>query len=166
MADGDRIPSVRIAYPMLEDFGHLARNMRPDEIDQYLALSGMDEYVPDIAARFLASTPGYVWLMVDENNLPFLVGGLIPIRKGVYEAWLAGTMEGWAKHGLAITRFCRKQVDNVLKTDGHRVYVVALTGRHQAHAWYERGVGMKREGVLHGYFSNGADAVIFAKGNF
>ena len=39
MADGDRIPSVRIAYPVLEDFGYLARHMRPDEIAQYLALS-------------------------------------------------------------------------------------------------------------------------------
>ncbi len=166
MADGDRIPAVRIAYPMLEDFGHIARHMRPDEIDQYLALSGMDSYFPDMAARFLAATPGQVWLMVDETNLPFLVGGLIPIRKGVYEAWLAGTMEGWEKHGFAITRFCRKQVDDLLKTEAHRVHVVSLAGRNHAHEWYERGIGMKREGVLKGYFSNGADAVMFAKGNF
>ena len=157
------VPKVRIGTPILEDFAYLARNMRPDEIDQFVAMTGVGEYNPDIAARCLAAIPGYTWVLVGEDGLPFLVGGFQPIRPGVYEGWLAGTMAGWERHGFAITRICRRQMDALLRTEAHRVQIPALASRTAAHVWYERGLGMTREGRMPGYCADGRDAELFGK---
>ena len=157
------VPKVRIGTPILEDFAYLARNMRPDEIDQFVAMTGVAEYNPDIAARCLAAIPGYTWVLVGEDGLPFLVGGFQPIRPGVYEGWLAGTMEGWERHGFEITRICRRQMDALLRTEAHRVYVPALSSRTAAHDWYMRGLGMVNEGLQKGFCANKSDAIMFAK---
>ena len=157
------IPAVRMGYPILEDFAYLARHMRPDEIDQFCAMTGVGEYNADIAARSLAAIPGYAWVLVGADGLPFLVGGFQPIRPGVYEGWLAGTMEGWQRHGFAITRICRRQMDALLREGAHRVQIPALASRVAAHAWYERGLGMTREGRMPGYCADGRDAEMFGK---
>jgi len=148
---------------MIEDFAFIARNMRPDEIEQHLAMTGLDEYRPDIAARGMLGAGGTSYVMVDEGNKPVLVGGMSPVRPGVWQAWLAGTEAGWAAHWRVFTTFCRGQVDAMLADGAHRVEVAALASRTAAHDWYVRGLGMAREGVLKGYCANGADAVMFAK---
>jgi hypothetical protein len=155
--------SLRLAAPILEDFGHLARNMRPDEIDQFLALSGLSEYVPDVAARAFALTGGLVWAVVNDANRAVLVGGFQPVRPGVFDAWLVGTMENWAAHGRAFTRICRRQIQALLADGAHRVQIAALASRTGAHEWYQRGLGMQREGVLRGYCADGQDAIMFAR---
>jgi len=85
------------------------------------------------------------------------------VRPGVVDAWLAGTLEDWQRHGRAFTRICRRQVERVLACGVHRVQVAALASRTAAHEWYERGLGMQREGVLRGHFADGQDAIMFSR---
>lgn len=157
------VPKVRISTPILEDYAHVARNMRPDEIEQFLAYSGIEEYRPDTAARALAMLPGPSYTLLDRSGYPFLVGGFEPIHPGVFHGWMMGTMDGWEGHGKTITRVCRRFIDQMLRTDAHRVQLAALTTRTQAHDWYERGLGMEREGILRSYTASGADVAMFAK---
>lgn len=163
MADGcASTKTLRLARPVLEDFAYLTKRMRPDEIAQFLAGSGLREYDPDIAARALAMTQGPTFVLVDAANRPVILGGFAPKRRGVFEAWLAGTLEGWEKHWRRITRECVRQMDALLRTGAHRIETYALASRTQAHAWYER-IGFAREGVLKGYFADGSDAIAFAR---
>lgn len=163
MADGNRHPEIRLGAPILEDFAYIARHMRSDEVQQYLALTGLPEYVPDVAARALAATPGPQFVLVGPDGLPVLVGGFAPVRNGVYEGWLAGTQEGWDKHWRAMTKVARGLMLDIINNGrAHRVETCALVSRVAAHAWYERGLKMRRDGLLPGYFANGEDGVMFS----
>ncbi len=157
------IPAIRTGVPILEDFAWLARNMRPDEIEQFKAFSGQPEYHPDVAARAFAMLRGPAYVLVGRDNLPVLVGGFDPVRPGVYDGWMAGTMVGWQQHGFAITRIARRHIDGMLESEAHRVQITALASRTAAHDWYERGLGMTREATLRGWAANGEDAVVFSK---
>lgn len=163
MADGSHLPEIRLGVPIVQDFAYIAANLRPDEIEQYLALTGLPEYVPDVAARSLVASPGSQFVMVSRDSLPVLVGGFCPVRAGVYEGWLAGTTQGWSNHWRAMTKVCRGLMDDLLANGAHRIETFALASRTQAHAWYERSLLMQREGVLRGYFADGQDAVVFAR---
>lgn len=149
---------MRLAYPLLDDFCWLARNMRPDEKEQFAAFAGMD-YDPDTAARVLSATRGDSWALVGDDGVPVAVGGLEPVSAGTVQAWAMGTLEGWAAHWHAITRASRKLI---ARSGARRVQVMALASRTRAHHWYEKGLGMQREGVLRAYAS-GQDVVMFAR---
>lgn len=153
---------LKLARPALEDFAWITKRMRPDEIAQFLAVSGLREYDADIAARAYAMTPGPSFALIDAGNRPVILGGFVPKRRGVYEAWLAGTMDGWAQHWFRITRECVRQMDALLTLNAHRIEVCALASRVQTHAWYER-IGFRREATLTAYCADGQDAVMFAR---
>lgn len=163
MADGSRTTkALRLAAPLLDDVAYLVRRMRSDEVQQFVALSGVEEFDADIAARAIASIPGQSFVVL-EGDIPVLLGGFDPLRPGVFEAWLVGTDEAWARHGHAFTRICRRAIAQILHRSGHRVQVCSLASRAGAHDWYERGLGMAREGVLRRHGANGEDFLIFSK---
>ena len=158
------IPEIRLGTPIVQDFAYVAANMRPDEIAQYLALTGLSEYVPDVAARAFIATPGPQFVMVARDGLPVLAGGFAPVRQGVFEGWLVGTVDGWATYWRAMTKVCRGLMDDLFTSGGaHRIETFALASRTQAHEWYERSLMMQREGTMKGYFSDGQDAIVFAR---
>ena len=164
MADGSHITTgLRLATPIVEDFAYLARRMRPDEIDQFLAFSGATEWSPDSAARELLAKRGASFVLVDPGNLPVVAGGFEPISRGVVEAWMLGTIDGWAEHWRRITTACRRLMDAQFANGVHRVQICALASRTKTHEWYERGLGMQREGVLRRYCADGSDAVMFSR---
>lgn len=154
--------SIRLARPVLEDFAYITKRMRPDEIAQFLAMSGLSTYDPDLAARAYAMTGGPTFALIDADNRPIILGGFAPKRRGVFEAWLAGSMEAWERHWYRITRECMRQIDTLLTVNAHRVEVCALASRTETHDWYER-IGFKREGTLTGYCADGQDAIMFAR---
>lgn len=163
MDGGAHIASgLRLARPVLEDFAYIAKRMRPDEIAQFLAGSGLREYEPDIVARALSMAQGPVFVLVEGDGRPALLGGFEPKRRGVYEAWAAGTMESWERHWRRFTRECMRQCEWLMATGAHRIETYALASRTQAHAWYER-IGFDREAVLKAYFADGTDAIVFAR---
>jgi hypothetical protein len=158
------IPEIRLGVPLVDDFAHLARHLRDDERAQYLALTGLEEYVPDVAARAFTASPGRQFVMIDRQGMPVLAGGFCPVRRGVFEGWLVGSPEGWSSYWRAMTKVCRGLMDDLLDAGGaHRIETFALASRTAAHEWYERSLLMQREGVLRGYFADGQDAIVFAR---
>ena len=153
----------RLALPILEDYAYIARRMREDEQEQFCAFAGLDTYNPDVAARAYAATPGPQFVLVDGQGYPAVVAGFEPVRPGVYAAWQSSTADAWAGHWRTITKVTRRTIDRMLATDAHRIELAALATRTAAHEWYERGLGLRPEGVLRAYGANGADAVLFAK---
>lgn len=161
--DPTQITMLRLTAPLLQDYAYIAARMREDERAQFLAFSGLAEYVPDACALACANLLGPVWLLLADDE-PIVVGGFDPIRPGVYEGWQMGTEAGWEAHGLEITRHTRSINDDMFARDGvHRLQLCALAGREQAFDWYERGLGYAREATLVGFCANGADAIMFAR---
>lgn len=164
MADGSRhYPKILIAPPLVEEWAWLARRMRPDEIAQHMAVNGDAEYDPNTAASRFINTPGPTWMFLAEDGLPVAAGGFCPVRIGVYEAWLVGTMERWDTHWRSMTRLFRRMCHEFLHTERvHRVQITALASRTAAHAWYERGLGFHCDGPLPAFCADGQDAIIFS----
>lgn len=155
---------LRLAQPLLRDYDRIARDMRPDEIAQWLAWTGLSEYDPEVCARAFLNIRGIAHALLDPNGHAILVGGHEQVRKGVWRGWLMGTMTGWASYGFAISRVVRRCQDNLLRSEHcHRVEVLALASRKAAHVWYERALGLTFEGVRPMYCADGSDAVCYAK---
>lgn len=158
------VAGVRVVRPIVEDFAYLARRMRPDEIAQYLAFSGEETYDPDAAARRFIETAGPTFAVIGPDGMPLVAGGFWPVRGGVYECWLVGTLESWSTHWRAITKFCRRLIAVMLEQSNvHRIQLCGMTGRDAAFHWYERSLGFTREGTLYGYCASGSDAVMFSR---
>lgn len=153
---------MRLAYPTVIDYALIAQHLRPDEIEQFLAFTGLDTYNPDTAARVWAKTDGPAFALIDGDGMAVAAGGLQPVGPGVLEAWAVGTLPGWDRHWRSITRACRGVIDGAFRDGAKRVQVCALASRVKAHEWYERGLKMQREGVLRAY-AGGRDAIMFAR---
>lgn len=156
-------PKLRLAVPILEDFGPIARHMRPDEIAQFIALAGLESYHSDTAARAFANTQGPSYVLLDDQKRPVAAGGFDPIRPGVFEAWGIGTLDGWAKHWRGMTFAANRVMRDLFAQGAHRIQTVALASRTGAHEWYERGLRMQREGVHPGFFADGQTGISFAR---
>lgn len=154
--------TLRLAPPLLADFVRIAATMRPDERAQFVALSGLADYDAEAAARALTCITGPAWVAVDDDGRAVLAGGFDPLRPGVYEAWLAGSLEDWQAHGRSFTRICARAIKQLLAGGAHRIQTCALATRTEAHAWYEA-LGFVREGVLRGYGAHGEDFVMYAR---
>lgn len=156
--------TITVTAPILEDWAWLARRMRPDEIAQHVAAWGDSEYDPNVAALRFATLAGPTFCFLGEDGLPVAAGGFLPLRAGVYEAWMVGTLERWESHGRALSRAVRRITDRMLAQPGvHRLQITALASRTQAHEWYERALGYRREAALARYCADGQDAIIFAR---
>ncbi|WP_313116415.1 hypothetical protein [Stenotrophomonas indicatrix] len=148
---------------MIEELVYLARNMRPDEIEQDLAMTGLTEYDPEQAILKMAAVHGPKFIILADYT-PVVAGGFWQVRSGVWEGWQLGTMEGWDKHWWHITRVTRKLNDRMLaRPEVHRLQLYGLAGRDKTFEWYERSLGYRREATLSRYCANGADAVLFAR---
>lgn len=148
---------------LIEELAYLARKMRPDEIEQDLAMTGMTEYDPEQAILKMAAVHGPKFVILADYT-PVVAGGFWQVRPGVWEGWQLGTMEGWDKHWWHITRVTRKLNDRMLaRPEVHRLQLYGLAGRDKTFEWYERSLGYRREATLSRYCANGADAVLFAR---
>lgn len=154
--------TLRLAIPVLEDYVHLSKRMRADELDQFMAMSDMGEFRSDACARALANTAGPQWVALDPDNRPVLLGGFQPLRPGVYEGWQISTDEAWARWWRSFTKISVRLMDDMFAGGAHRIQTCALHNRTITHAWYER-IGMRREGVLTRYCADGQDAIMFAR---
>ena len=165
MADGScqHTPPVRVAMPLVQDYAYIAERLRPDEREQFVAFTGMDAYDPNVAARAWILTGGLAYTLIDQEGRPFALGWFEQLRPGVWETSGIGTPEGWDRHWYAITRESCRRMAALFADGAHRIQIIALASRTRAHEWYERGLGMQREGVLRGYCANGADAVVYSR---
>jgi hypothetical protein len=155
---------VTLGHPSALDIAWLCGAMRADEIQQWLALTGRTEYDADLAARGLLALAGPSFCLVDRSGIPFCAGGFEEVRPKVWQTWMVGTEDGWARYWRAITKYSVTLADNLL-ADGsaHRIQTYALASRERAHEWYERGLKMQFEATHRRFFADGQDAVCFAR---
>jgi hypothetical protein len=156
---------MNVVTPTISDILYIAGRMRDDEIAQYLALTGLSEYDPDVCTRTVLRVMGDVnFCLLDADGLPYCVGGYDEIRPMVWQTWMMGTPEGWEKHWMDITKFSRRTMDSLLASDrAHRVQCYALATRTEAQEWYKRGLKMEFEGTLRKLFADGQDGVCYVK---
>ena len=147
--------------PRLADFYLVCHSLCEDEREQYRAFAGED-FDPEVvaAAYHLRECPKWV-LSTDAG--PVVVGGFDMIRPGVWQDWLFSTPAAWSpENWRGVTRACRRVMDAMLNSQGHRLQCLSLASRTRAHRWY-RPLGLQLEGTLRGYGVNGEDALMFAR---
>lgn len=164
MADGDTKVPAGIRKCTLADLWLVCSNMRPDEIEQTLALNFMDEYDHEAVALSIANQPGPKIAIADEDGRAYLCGGADEVSPGVFEGWMVGTMAGWEQHGRHITTVSLWFMERLFRDYGaHRLQVTALVNREQACRWYEHGLRMQADGVRRGFGKNGEDCIEFSR---
>lgn len=142
---------------------YLCERMRPDEIEQYIALTQHDTFNPDLVALTFMNMPGLKFTLIDDDCLPVCAGGYHEVLPGIWQSWMVGTMDGWEKHWRSITKGSRWLMDGLFQMGARRLQTTALASRAHALQWYERSLGMQREGVMRGYGRNGEDVVMYGR---
>lgn len=142
---------------------YLCERMRPDEIEQYKALTGAKEYDPEVAAKGFINTPGLKYTLLGDDGLPVISGGYQEVSPGVWQSWMVGSMDGWGKYWRSITKASRWMMDGLMELGARRLQTNALASRTQAIEWYKRSLKMSYEGTWKRFGANGEDVVCFAR---
>lgn len=152
--------------PLLGDFLYAAIHLSLDEREQLEAFVGQ-KYDVDAVAVGNFMVPGPKWV-AKVDDIVLCVGGFKQQRPGVWRDYMLTTPLAWdRRYAFTITRTCRRLMDSMFKSgQAHRIECIApasrLAQRPELERWY-RFFGYHSEGVRHGYCSNGADAVAFAR---
>jgi hypothetical protein len=144
-------------------FMHLAEHLRPDEQANWLAITGMDTYQPDVAVKAMLATPGMAFAIVDAQGIPVVGGGFTNLRGNAWSCWMVGTPEGWESHWRSITRGVRWVMAEMFAAGATRLEVMTLATREAAMTWYERALGMECEGILRAAGAHGEDLAMYAR---
>ncbi len=144
---------------------YLCECMREEEREQYVALTCAEQYDPDVAARGFINTAanGFAITALCQDNTPAVAGGYEEILPGVWQSWMVGTERGWAEQWRSITKGSRWLADRLFQLGARRVQTVTLATRTQAIEWFERGLGLKPEGIWRGYGRDGQDVAAFSR---
>lgn len=153
----------RLVRTKFRDLIYLCDRMREDEVQQYMAFSEADRFDPDVAALAFANTPGPQFTLLDADGVPVCAGGWFSVGPGVWQSWMVGTMDGWARHWRDITKSSRWLMDQLLANGARRLQTNALACRTEALEWYEKGLLMVPQGVWKGYGRGGEDVAHFAR---
>lgn len=142
---------------------YVCKNLRPDEIQQYEALSGVAKYEPEVAALGWCNTPGPKFGLVARDGTPLVIGGYIPVIDGVLHSWMAGTPQAWETHWRSITKAARWMGDILLASGARRLETVCLASRTLTIEWYIHSLRMQPDGVAVRFGRNGEDAARFVR---
>jgi len=142
---------------------YLTERMRPDEIEQYIALTGAKEFDPEVAARGFMNIPGHKYTLIDDEGFPIVCGGYQEVQPGIWQSWMVGSMDGWGKYWRSITKASRWMMDGLMELGARRLQTNALASRTQAIEWYKRSLKMSYEGTWRRFGSNGEDVACFAR---
>jgi hypothetical protein len=157
-------PGSNVIPCTLKHLIYLCERMREDERQQYLALSGAREFVPEVAAVGFFNTPGLKFTVLGADHYPAAAGGAEQINPGVWETWMVGSPDGWSSAWRSLTRAAAWMIGGLLDQDDvRRVQATCLCTRETASKWFERSLGMRPEGVWRKYGRNGEDVALFAR---
>lgn len=156
---------ANVAFPSVLDIYHVASRMRDEEVAQYLAATGMEVFDPDECTRRTLGMMGeFSFTILDADGMPIVVGGYVEARDKVFQSWMIGTEEAWAKHWRTITKVSRRSMDSLLKSGrAQRISDYSLRARNKAQDWYKDGLGMAFSHVERKWFANGEDANCYIK---
>lgn len=141
---------------------HVCGQMRDDEIEQYLAVTGRPEYDWQEAARDFCNSAGVKYTLVDETGEPIMCGGYNQATEGYWHSWMIGTDKGWRLHWRTITKAARWLMQEMIATGARRLETACLTSRVAANKWHAESMGLTLEGVHRKAGRNGEDIAVFA----
>jgi hypothetical protein len=137
---------------------HVCEALSSEEAAVYEALTG-ETFEADRVAAQMYLQPGMHWAAIDTQLRA--VGGFARLRPGVLRTWFMAPDSTWSACGREMTDLVRTVIAQVLEQKlAHRIETITLADRTRARAWYER-IGLTLEATLHGYCSNGQDAVLY-----
>ena len=123
---------------------YLAINARPDEVEQYAQLEGV-EYKPlQVASYIWNELNGPRFAVLDATGTPVAAGGYFPVdTEGTWQSWMLGTSDGWRAHWRSITKATRFLVEGMLNEGfANRLETYVCAKRAGAIEWFERSLGM------------------------
>jgi hypothetical protein len=138
---------------------YLCKRMRADEVEQYEALTGK-VFDPDAAAVELFRSGQIRYALHDGKGTPIIAGGYDPLIPGVWQSWMVGTEDGWAKHWRDIHRATSWMIQQMMDNGARRLQTMALAKRTAACAWYEK-LGMRFAGIDAEFATTGEDVARF-----
>lgn len=153
--------TISVASPTMLDLLRICDQARPDEIAQYVALTGM-EWSTDQVASDMFNKSGAKFVFLDDDT-PFCVGGWETVIDGVYQSWMVGTMHYWEKYWRSITKLSRQTMEFMFSQGARRLQVCVDTKRTKTCEWYVRGLKLELEGVLYSFGINGEDMAMYVK---
>lgn len=152
-----------LTRPTLRDLIVLCAQMRPDEIEQYLAFHEVDGWDFEEAAHRFYGLPGVKFSLLGPEGEPIVAGGYFRLHGNVWRSWMCGTMETWGAHWRSITEATRFVMECLLEDGATRLETLVLESREKTCHWYEKGLKLEREGVLRGYGMRGENAVAYSR---
>lgn len=151
-----------VITPSLPVLSYLCERARPDEVEQYRELT-FGEYDPEAAAVAFWRAGKWALAVADSRGVPAAAGGFEEVQPGVWQSWMVGTPEGWARCWVDIHRATRFLIERLVDSGlAHRLQTTALAKRSEACQWYER-LGLTLEGTMRGYSASGLDVVMYGR---
>ena len=155
-------PGLRPAT--LLDIWLLCKDLRPDDIEHYMAMSFDNQWDFERAAIAFHARPGFKFCLEAEDGRPLAVAGWAEQAPGTFDGWMVSTPETWDDAGKRLTRACRWGIRYMFEVIGaRRLQLETLESREMACEWYERGLKMLPERVRYGYGRNGENVACFYK---
>lgn len=153
----------RLEALTLRDLIVLCAQMRPDEIDQYMAMTGATEFDFERAAVGFYQTPGVRFLLVNAEGQSLAAGGFQEVRPQVWRSWLIGTDAAWTDHWRSITEASRFVAECLFEDGAQRIEDYMLAERTGSAKWCVAGLRMRLDGVLPNYASDGRDVAVYSR---
>lgn len=147
----------------LLDLIMLCANMRQDEVEQYMAMTGAEKFDFERAAVGFYQTPGIRFLLVNAAGQVLAAGGFQEVRTKVWRSWLVGTDAAWTDHWRSITEASRFVADCLFEDGAQRIEDYMLASRVGAAKWCVNGLRMQLDGVLPNYAADGSDVAVYSR---
>ena len=142
----------------------MCSQLRPDDIEHYMAYSFLPEWDFEKAAADFWGRPGMKFCYQDADGRPLAVLGLTPVTPGCFDMWMCSPLSTWETSGTGLTRALRWLAEYVFAECGvRRLQVETLASREGACEWYERGLKMRPEGVKPSFGRNGESVACFSR---
>ena len=153
----------RLERVTLRDLILLCAQMRQDEIDQYMAMTGATEFDFERAAVGFYQTSGVRFLLVNAEGHALAAGGFQEVRPMVWRSWLIGTDAAWTDHWRSITEASRFVADFLFEDGAQRIEDYMLADRTGSAKWCVHGLRMRLDGVLPNYAADGRDVAVYSR---
>ena len=151
-----------IVAPTMLDILRICHDARAEEMEQYEATTGLEWHDDDVA-NYLYNKAGIKFAIV-VGDIAVSVCGWEPLVSGVWQAWMIGTTDGWARYWRTITKESRKIIAAMwTETNTRRLQIPVLASRVKACEWFVRGLKFEYEGTMKQYGVSGEDVAMYVK---
>ncbi len=141
----------------------MCRDIRPDDIEHYLAYGIADSWDFEQAATYFYAKPGFRFCYQAADGRPLAVAGWSPVTPGCFDGWMVSPLSTWEQRGGWLTRACQRGMAHVFAAGARRLQVETLASRTGACEWYELGLKMRPEGVKPSFGRNGESVACFSR---